>query len=365
MGSAKTESQKEISAEEIADIDSLGDLRDLTNEECIEAAYSKAKEVWWEDKFSPPDTETESLPGESVEIEGTNYEIHPVDHGLNAPLMKPGSEIVESVQGEVEDVLSDNGEVYIEQDLKGQFDLESFDVTEIDDRSWADNQFDEYKEIDGLIGQSKTLGKVCLAVPLIAGIKGYEALTGNRVFDEEGYNGIYAREDIGELEVLKADMEARFLPTDLEEEYLWETDSEKAINLIERSNRMADYIFNVSDSEEVRAIVGGAHYPFVMDRLQEYKEGERNQEIEFDIYTVNLEPERPAAISLASGLISAYFLSQGEMRAAKAFGGISALSGTMAGVSYWASSTLKTVTNDMQNSQVPDSHLYAEGYIEE
>lgn len=226
------------------------------------------------------------VPGKSVTVGDTEVYVHPISHTHDTlPLLRPGDEMKEYIQESVAEYTENGADVYMEQNLPSDYDLEDQHVQEIDDHRWAEEQYSRIWE-EGEQSRKKEQYKM-LAYALSAPIRA--PLIWGRLWKEELFG--VDEETQERREKLKKDAEYLTDPDALDEyetttreesppepelrDRLWEENPVKAVVRSERSRYIAKYVVEHTDddTDEAHVFVGGGHYTGVLHWLQEYKDG--------------------------------------------------------------------------------------------
>ncbi len=296
--------------ETVRDSGSLEDLRELTGAETYDEAYFTAKEKWYRlrDHELPP-AENEDLPAETVKFDGRRYHVHGVTHSGT-------DEERRYVRRHVDRYLERGHELYCEQGLRRLYFQDRPQVYEIDDYDWASMRCREAAVCDrledsehvqdvltrGFDAVAEEAGDALAKVRerLFGAVEAGEKIYGERTADVIGdalsclisdptalargddYQAYgYSRaaaEDPDKLGELQRYYGRRFLPQNLEREWLNHHAPEVELFTHARNERIADYVVYHSDSSEVHVVVGAAHQHGVVEYMREHAAGERTVE---------------------------------------------------------------------------------------
>lgn len=245
--------------------------RDAEERELREA-YRTAKEEWWSLNREPVEAYEEGeLPGETATVDGTEYVVHGINHGLSGRIYSISDEIRDILDTGLSDALDSGEPVYVEQGLEGHV---SEDVSsrpgfaELDDMEWAV----QTEPGNMLKGMGKALAKIPVSIPSLAAV----GLLGGRS-DRRAVDALHtmsqARTDPDALADLQNVVESYYLPADLEEDYRDAFNFEGSTLMVGRSRYQAREAVRRTTSkaetpDRVHLMVGAAHQPHIIDELE-------------------------------------------------------------------------------------------------
>jgi hypothetical protein len=287
--------------ETLGAVDSLAELRYLTDADTEHDAYFAGKREWraLKEKLLPPaERSDDRLPGDTVAVDGRRFVVHGVTHAdtdaERAHLREHVGEFVE-----------DGATVYCEQGIRSMYFSDVPEVCEMDDYRWA---LERCRELavdshlsDGFDGLRENLTSVTdqfreAAYSLVhagSDLYGEEfaAALGDVAADFLMSNEDVARvrefeafalsrraaEDPAALAELQRYYATAFLPMPLEREWLRRHDPELEVVSHGRSERMADYAV-AEGGDAVHLVVGAAHQPGIVYYLERHRDGHRRLE---------------------------------------------------------------------------------------
>ncbi|MCJ7429106.1 MAG: hypothetical protein MUP66_01825 [Candidatus Nanohaloarchaeota archaeon QJJ-5] len=231
------------------------------------------------------------LPGEKVEVEGTEVYVHPVQHtDATMPIYQPSDEMREYVHDAVTSYEREGAAVYMEQNLPEEYGLDDGTVTEIDDHDWAADEYtvqwsehQKSRKKAFWMNMGKTLVMPFVAAPklMIEGMKeevlGEEYIEKKRKEQEERMEPLRYLTDPDALDEYVSHLNDEQADPLEERDRLWEDDPEQAVVRSERSRYIAETVASAVDGDEAHVIVGGGHYSGVLQWLDEYSDGTDTQ----------------------------------------------------------------------------------------
>lgn len=245
----------------------------------------------------------EDVPGEGVELDdGRTVYVHPVSHthSMN-PMFRPGEEMKEYIQDSIQEYTEDGAEVYMEQNLPSDYDLDEDYIQEIDDHDWAEQEYSkiwEEMEEEAKWKRRKALASM-MTMPLKAPLAVFRMYKKQLVgpSEEEKERREKVQQDIAYLTDPDAledyEQHSKDQPPEPEQrDQLWEDDPKDAVRRSERSRYIAQHVVENTESDEAHVFVGGGHYTGVLHWLDEYSDGTKLE-----------EDDTPAAHKLSEGIM--------------------------------------------------------------
>jgi hypothetical protein len=286
--------------ERIRSAESLADLVRITDADDDHGAYVEAKRDWAAGmaQLPSPIDSAGGLPGNRVDVDGTEFWIHGITHaGTDAEQ--------EFLREHVGRFLGAGETVYCEQGIRPMYFADFPDVCEMDDYRWAmaeckrhnlDSHVDEFPEvgIDGVLedltgvasqfreatfslveagsdvygeGFASALGDVASVFFMT-----HEAMATREEFEAFARSRRAARNP-ARLPDLQEYYTRSFLPQPLEREWLRRHDPELELVTHARNERMAAYALDHHvDARAVHLIVGAAHLPGIAYYLEQHRD---------------------------------------------------------------------------------------------
>jgi len=343
----------------------LDELRIFLEEDVFEEeleddhhVYHNAESLWHEAVISTATDQDFEVLGESREVDDTEYQVIPVVHG--DLFRRPNDNVVDMINNSIRN----ESEIFTEQKLDGLIDGESI---EIDDQTWASENFESFEE--GTLMKS-------LKRPLVVKMRKLKNnyIPGKEV-EKEGsqrkcFDPEYALESMQNQSKFKnLDLRERSvsLPFHLKREFNQEHFPEYAVTVQERSLRMAEYAVHASESDDVTMVVGGGHYPEILDILEMYEEDELEQEPYIEEHEVRRKikprPKTESALAILGGSISLGGFAVGDSVTSITGGALSFASAKEAKDDYIEAQKKRIDKNYIINRDgldPPESHLTSE-----
>lgn len=242
-----------------------------TEERELQAAYRKAKREWWTLTREETESYGDALPGATTQVDGTEYVVHGINHGLGSRVYTVSDGIRQRFDDSFSAALDEGAQVYVEQGLAGHVSEHVSGRTgfeELDDIEWAVDTAPGAM----LKGFGKALAKIPVSLPVMAAAGVVGGGSDRRTVDMLHTVG-RARTDPDYLADLQNVMEAAYLPADLEEEYRDAFMFEGSTLMVGRSRYQAREAVRRTQRfedapERVHLLVGAAHQPHIIDELE-------------------------------------------------------------------------------------------------
>ena len=291
--------------ETLGAVDSLAELRHLTDADTEHDAYFAGKREWraLKGKLLPAaERSDDHLPGDAVAVDGRRFVVHGVTHADTDAERA-------HLQEHVGEFLEDGTTVYCEQGIRSMYFDDIPDVYSMDDYRWAlrrcrEMDVDSHLELpesgfegllEDLTGVAATFREAVFslvhsgtelygeAFAMALGDVATDFLTSHedvaRAREFEAFvRSKRAAEDPAALGALQRYYATVFLPQPVEREWLRRHDAELEVVSHGRSERMADYAVYYGEADTVHLVVGAAHQPGIVHYLERHRDGHRRLE---------------------------------------------------------------------------------------